>query len=167
VGVVVPLVDPVTPDELPEPMLPLALPAGAPLVPVPVEPMELVPPDAPLLLVSLLRPVLVLLEPVPLLPGGLVPDEELVVPVPPLVPGVPPPPCLLQAVSVRAATTASTAVAVLVRVVFIRNSLKIVRYASRYGQSRLPCGHSRHPTSAPCRQSLSMRVGQAKRQPRR
>jgi hypothetical protein len=104
-----------------------------PLVPeVPVEPIEPVPPAEPLLL-SLLLPVVVLapeplvpaVEPMlPLVPDGLAPDEELVEPVPPAVPAVPPPPCLLHAVSERAATTASTAVAVLVSVVFIRKLLE-------------------------------------------
>jgi hypothetical protein len=124
VGVPVLPVEPVGLDELPEPLLPL-----------PEDPMELEP-DDPLGLVLLLEPEpAVPLEPLlpvplePLLPeglDGLVLDEELE-PVPAPVPAVPPP-CRSHAPSERAAMTVSTAPAVLVRFVFIRNSLKIVRF---------------------------------------
>jgi len=124
--VVLPLVDPVTPDELPVPAAP-----------------ELVPPEDPLLLLSLLLPPLLpeLLVPepeVPLEPMLLLPEEpdglDELLPVPPA--GVPLPPCLLHAVRDRAATTASTAVAVLVRVVFIRNSLRDCRIRKVYKSPR-------------------------------
>jgi hypothetical protein len=107
--------------------LPLAEPVGpdGAVLPEPEDPMELEPDDP-------LPPGVVLLEPepaVPLLPeglDGLVLDEELE-PVPAPVPAVPPP-CRSHAPSQRAAMTVSTAPAVLVRFVFIRNSLKIVRF---------------------------------------
>jgi len=108
---VLPLVELLGVDVLLDSVPPLVLPVE----PVPVEPMELVPPDDSLLPLLSLLPV-----DVPL--GGLAPEEELV-PVPPVEPAVPPPPCLLHAASERAATTARTAGAVLVRVVFIRKLL--------------------------------------------
>jgi hypothetical protein len=117
VGVPVLPVEPVGPDELPEPLLPL-----------PEDPMELEPDDP--LPLGLLEPEPAApLDPMPLLPeglDGLVLDEELE-PVPAPVPAVPPP-CRSHAPSQRAAMTVSTAPAVLVRFVFIRNSLKIVRF---------------------------------------
>jgi hypothetical protein len=119
VGVPALPVEPVGLDELPEPLLPL-----------PEDPMELEPDDPlPLGLVLLEPEPAVPLDPMPLLPeglDGLVLDEELE-PVPAPVPAVPPP-CRSHAPRERAAMTVSTAPAVLVRLVFIRNSLKIVRF---------------------------------------
>jgi hypothetical protein len=106
--------------------------------PLPLLPIELVPPLVPLLpvVVSLLPlPLLplvlgllpaVLLDPMPPEPlplvDGVVLLDELVEPVPPLAPAPPPASRLLQALSESAPTTAKVAAAHCVRDIFIRNS---------------------------------------------
>jgi hypothetical protein len=148
VVVVLLLVEPETPDELPVPIepLPLVLPLVPPLEPdepVPVAPIELVPPLLPVVVseLPLALPVvelgLVLLEPRPALPelDGEVVLLELVEP----DPAAPVLSRLLHALRERAATTARTAAVAWVRDVFIRKLLGwFVRSANRKGSRDCP-----------------------------
>jgi hypothetical protein len=122
VVVVLLLVEPVVPPS--EPVLPVVPPVEPELEPepVPLAPMELVPP---LPLLPVVVSVLLEVEPVPpeepVVLDGLVVLLELLDPVPAPEPAVPAS-RLLHALSERAATTARAATVACVRDVFIRNS---------------------------------------------